>query len=307
MQIINGRNMKHLMFLTLIALQFACTSGNRKTGDAEQAPGNGTETIQSVQISKVWSSEPQLLTCESTLYDMERDIIYVSNINGNPTEKNGEGYISKMTTEGNIEQLHWVVGLHAPKGMAVRKNTLYVTDIDMLVEIDVEKGVVSQKHPVEGASFLNDVAVDEHGRVYFTDSDTGTIHILEDGTVSVWKKDASFARPNGLYNSGKSLLLALSGSGKLLSIDYASGAIDVVAEGIGHGDGIAPDGRGNLFVSNWAGQVFFVAADGQLQLLLDTRDQQRNSADIDYIIDKNLLLVPTFFKNTVDAFEVSYQ
>jgi hypothetical protein len=299
--------MKNHTIIALAALMAACTSGKKENNDAEEAEKHVVPEIQSVEISKSWSTGPQLLTCESTLYDVERDVIYVSSIHGKPTEKNGQGFISKLSAEGSIEQLHWVDGLHAPKGMAIYNNMLYVTDIDVLVEIDIGRGTVANTYPVEGASFLNDVAVDEQGRVFFTDSDTGKIHVLQNGTVSVWKEDASFKRPNGLFHYGNALLVALSGSGQLLSIDYENGSIDVLAEGIGHGDGIAPDGAGNIFVSNWQGQVFLVTADREVHLVLDTRDQQKNSADIDYIIDKKLLLVPTFFKDMVEAYSVTYR
>lgn len=78
--------------------------------------------------------------------------------------------------------------------------------------------------------------------------------------------------------------------------------VEIVAEGLGHADGIVPDGKGSWLVSSWAGQAFVVTDAGHVQELLDTREAEQNCADIEYIIEKNLLLVPTFFDNKIIAY-----
>lgn len=90
----------------------------------------------------------------------------------------------------------WVTGLDAPKGMGIYKGLLYVTDIDQLRIIDIEKAELIQSLPVEGAGFLNDIAIDVEGTVYFSDSDTGWLWTYKDGFLSPWIENA-FQRPNG--------------------------------------------------------------------------------------------------------------
>ena len=69
--------------------------------------------------------------------------------------------------------------------MGIMDGKLYVTDIDEIVEIDVESSEISNRYPVEGAQFLNDL--DTHdGKVYFTDMRAGSIHVLENGTISTF-------------------------------------------------------------------------------------------------------------------------
>lgn len=94
--------------------------------------GGGTH-----KVDKQWQTQKELRVPESVLYDKSGNILYVSNINGKPTEKNGQGFISKVTLDGRIQVLKWATGLHAPKGSAIYKNKLYVSDIDHLIEIDV--------------------------------------------------------------------------------------------------------------------------------------------------------------------------
>jgi hypothetical protein len=118
-----------------------------------------------ILADEVWSlggfKEP-----ESALFDPQRNIIYVSNIAGEATAKDGVGFISKVSPDGKLIELEWIKGLNGPKGLVMKgSDKLYVSDIDQLVEIDVDKGVVSNRWKAEGAQFLNDTAVDGDGRV----------------------------------------------------------------------------------------------------------------------------------------------
>lgn len=65
--------------------------------------------------------------------------LYVSNVGKElkPTQKDGDGFISKLTKDGKIEALHFIDGLNAPKGMGIVNNTLYVADIDTLRGFDL--------------------------------------------------------------------------------------------------------------------------------------------------------------------------
>ena len=48
----------------------------------------------------------------------------------------------------------------------------------------------------------------------------------------------------------------------------------------------------------------YVKADGTRELLVDTRADKINSADIGYDAKTRTLYVPTFFKNSIVAYEV---
>ncbi|MCD6296427.1 MAG: ATP/GTP-binding protein, partial [Deltaproteobacteria bacterium] len=79
------------------------------------------------KLIKQWETEKELRVPESVLYDASGNILYVSSINGRPTEKNGRGFISKVSLNGKIEVLKWATGLDAPKGSAIHGNKLYVS------------------------------------------------------------------------------------------------------------------------------------------------------------------------------------
>jgi hypothetical protein len=54
---------------------------------------------------------------ESAVYDKATGAIYVSNVNGDPTQKDGNGFISKVGTDGKVSAAEWVKGLNSPTGL----------------------------------------------------------------------------------------------------------------------------------------------------------------------------------------------
>src|SRR5262245_17990718 len=72
---------------------------------------------------------------ESVVKDPATGAIYVSNIAGAVMQKDGNGFISRLKPDGTIIDRQWVKGLNAPTGFALRDRTLYVADVDELVEI----------------------------------------------------------------------------------------------------------------------------------------------------------------------------
>ena len=49
-------------------------------------------------------------TPESVLYDAEQQVWFVSNINGGPSAKDDNGFISRLTVAGAIDSLHFIQG-----------------------------------------------------------------------------------------------------------------------------------------------------------------------------------------------------
>ena len=91
---------------------------------------------------EVWSLEG-FQAPESAILDSARGVIYVSNVAGEANAKDGVGFISKVSPDGKMQEVEWVKGLNAPKGMVMHGDLLYVSDVDALVEIDVTSGKVT--------------------------------------------------------------------------------------------------------------------------------------------------------------------
>jgi len=254
-------------------------------------------------LTRLWGTESKLTTAESVFYDSLANILYVSCIGGVPAnKKDGDGFIARVGMDGKIQDLKWVTGLNAPKGMGRIGNSLYVADIDRIVAIDVNTGKITNSWKVSGASLLNDIAASKDSIIYISDSNTNTIYRLAKGKVILMLSDTSMHGTNGLYADDQNLLIASDGI--TYSVDIPSLGVHQIVKGIPAGDGIERY-RDGIFQSNWNGEINYIAADSTVTKVLDTKDVKLNTADIEVVENKNLLFVPTFFGNSVTAYTIS--
>jgi len=265
-------------------------------------PTKETKTeFKAPTLTLKWETDTLLTTCESVLYDKNADVLYVADIAGKPDSADGVGFIAKLGLDGKIIDAQWVKGLNAPKGMGIANGKLYVADLTNIVEIDPATGAVTKSYPVEGAVFLNDITTDAAGKVYVSDSNTGAVSVLENGVVTAYLNVAG--GPNGLLSDGETFLVATFQGQTLNTVD-ASKQLVLKADSIENADGIEAVGDGGYLVSSWNGKITYVGADGQTKVILDTTADGVSAADIEYIAEKKLLLIPTFFKNKVVAYEL---
>lgn len=266
------------------------------------------------RLKKVWETKKVLLTPESVLYDAKRDILYVTSFDNryNKNAKPGQytGYISRVTTDGQIDIHKWVTGLHAPAGLCMVRDKLYTVERKKLVEIDVDSGKIVKRYDIPDADFPNDIAADAKGNIYISDTSPSShidsrIYRFRRGMVDVWVDGDEIYRANGLFVYRNKLLVGNSGDCSLKAIDIATKKIDKVATfGAGIVDGIRVDSRGNYLVSLWEGLVFLVSRAGQVTEVLDVLPQNINTADFEFIKKKKLLVIPTFTDNRVIAYEL---
>lgn len=303
--------MKNILVLLVLLSFIACKPKDTTTPETVEAkPDTIINAIppEVPGLRHLWNTDKTLTTAESVLYDKNNNLLYVSCINGVPLDKkDNDGFIAKVGLDGKIITLKWVTGLSAPRGMGLVGNTLYVTDIDRLVAIDASTGKIAKSWKAKGATFLNDLATAEDGTVYFTDSNINSIYVLRNGELqTLVDQDATLGGTNGIYVNGPSLMLACTNSGKVLRMDIKTREVQQIADGIGAGDGIEKYKTGWL-VSNWNGSVSYISVDGDVMEILNSEEAKLNTADIEVIEDKNMLLIPTFFGNMVSAYELAKQ
>lgn len=250
-------------------------------------------------LEKLWETDTLINLPESVLPDFKAKLLYVSQMGNNPNDKDGIGGVAKIDLDGKIIDLNWVAGLNAPKGLARKGNLMYAADLTDVVVIDIAKGKVKQVIPVDSAKFLNDIAVDDQGRVYVSDSRTKRIHKIEKGEVSLYLEN--IAGVNGLKAIGKDLYIV---GGKNLWKADREKKLTKIAELPNGGDGLEPVGNGDFLFTCWAGYIYYVYADGKFDLLLDTHLDKKNTADLGYDPVRKILYIPTFYKKSVMAYQL---
>jgi len=204
-----------------------------------------------------------------------------------------------------------VTGLRGPCGLTLRGDKLWTVERGALVEIDIPSGKVINKYPIPASTFLNDLTITEEGIIYISDSfpvtqrKNATIYKYEKGEIEVWLEGEEISRANGLFIHDGLLIIGNTEDHTLKAVDLETRKLTTVASlGWGVADGISINSKGNYIVSRWEGQAYEVPPNGDLVELLDIMPQGLNAADIEYIKEKDLLVIPTFAGNRVVAYRI---
>ena len=284
----------HLLFLALLAL------GTSKVTAIETNP-----------LKELWVVEG-LDQPESVVYDQTHKQLIVSNINGAPLELNQQGYLSRISTDGEILEQHWVKGLNAPKGLAIYGDNVYVADMQVLHVINLSTGKTVQKFEIEDAKMLNDITVDEAGTVYVSDFLGGVIYRLKNQAFSAWFNSKDLPHPNGLLWQQNRLLIGSWGKevqtdfstkvpGSLYSLEADSQTLTPVSNGyqLGNLDGVVSI-KDKLYISDWISGDLYELFDNQRIKVLSP-----GSGVADIGVHGNMIFAPMMHNGQLIAWQTS--
>ena len=302
----------------------AADSADRRDS-ASATAGSGSANADSARHV---ASIPGFDTPESVKYDADLDVYFVSNINGNPSNKDGNGYVARVKPDssGSSFTVDTLVRggqrgatLHAPKGMAIVGDTLWVADIDAVRGFNRRTGAATRSINLASmqATFLNDIAAGNAGELYITD--TG-IRFAADGSMGTPGKQRVFrsqgtqaatvaiegdslGNPNGIaWDAGRSAFIVLPFGGRSI-MTWAPGdsAMKPLASGPGQFDGVEVLNGGRILVSSWADSSVHAVENGQMRRLITG---VAAPADIGYDTRRNRVLVPLFNGNAVEVWSV---
>lgn len=254
------------------------------------------------KVEKLWESDTVLNVPESVLF--ADSVLYISNVNGKPLEKNGIGYISKMALNGDIIKKDWATGMNAPKGMGSFGGFIFVSDIDKVLVIDIKTGNIVNSYEFKNAKFLNDISIAPDGKVYISDMNDNTIYVIQEDFSKVFVKDAKLSWVNGLcWEQG--YLLAGTSEG-VYKVDKMGKVVSHYIKDTGGIDGLERITDKQLIITDWAGKVQAISQNNEPVLLLNFDSDKYNAADLGINKDKHLIYIPTFFGNSVAAYKVIY-
>ena len=254
-----------------------------------------------VSLTQLWRIEG-LANPESAAVSEDGSFLYVTNVNGEGDAKDGNGFISRISTDGRLLEREWARGMNGPKGLMRGGDALYVSDIDRMVVIDVATGAVRRTVEIPGAGFLNDLAFARDGAVLIADSAGARIYAIASDAAAIWLEDPLLDSINGLLAEPDRLLVTTM-AGRLLAVDWETRAISVLAEGLGNADGVASIGEGRYLVSEWPGLMHTVTPDGAHETILDTRAEERYLND--FLLIGDTLYQPHWEPSAFTAYRVA--
>ncbi len=307
---------KPIAVLAAVVLCIACT----KSADTTPAAASAA-----VEPAMKMGETGGMKVPESVKYDADMDVFFVSNINGNPSEKDGNGFIVVVRADstsitrilvesGKASGGGPAITLDAPKGLAITGDTLWVADISTVHAINKRTGAKVADIPIAGSTFLNDVAVGPDGAIYVTDTGiafdakgnishpgVNRIFRISGRKVSTVAEGDSLNNPNGLtWDAGNQRwLLAAFGGKDVQTLVPGSKYPTKLVSGPGQYDGIEQLADGRILVSSWADSAVHMIKNGTM-----TRYVTNVSAPADIGVDtkRNILAIPRFNDGKVEYY-----
>lgn len=308
--------MRPVFPIVTLALAFGSCGGAPEPTlpDPAVPPPAATASAQPPAVTAGWVVQ-DMRTPESVYLDEGSGYLYVSQINGTPTDRDGNGRISKLGLDGTVVSADWFTGLNAPKGLRSFGGTLWVADLDEVIGIDIASAKENARVKVEGAKFLNDVAVGADGTVYVSDTMTSKIHAIKDGQATVFAEGEELEYPNGLFVEGERLIVGGWGKpeadfstkvpGRLYMLDLKTKQKTLITkQPLGNIDGVEQEARGGYLVTDYmAGTVIQVSPTGESRVV---RTFKPGLADHTFLYAQgDILIAPHMNENTVAAYDIS--
>lgn len=208
---------------------------------------------------------------ESVAYDSKNKVLYTSDFGPElkPADKDGKGKITKVSLDGKILEDGFLPAkgqtLNKPKGIWVRGDRLWVTDIDSVWVFDVATKQ-GKKLDLPGVVFANDPTV-MGDALYVSDNRSDQLVRVEpadflktDPKITVVFKDKGVF-PNGLYpgKAGTLMMVGFKGKDDPRGIYAMAPGKDpeLISDKIGMLDGLYVMNDGEILATDWVSGSLF--------------------------------------------------
>ena len=297
-----------LVAATLPAALAACaTTGTPAAGTASTA-GTGAGAA-----AQPWFVRDGFVAPEAVRYDPDQDVYFVASWGtGSASATDNNGYISRMKPDGQIESMRFIAGgangvvLHAPRGMYIVGDTLWVADADAVRGFHRKTGakLANVDFSALDRGFLNDVAADATGTLYVTDTGRNKLYKVTGGPTLV-VSDSILGSPNGITWDGANnrfIIVPFGGHKGIRAWTPGATTLTDIAMSTGaRYDGVEVLSGGRILVASQADTSLHIFSGSSGRAILRTLGPP---ADIAVDTKRNRVAVPVVARNHVEIWEL---
>jgi sugar lactone lactonase YvrE len=303
----------HLIPLALgfgISTLAGCASGTPSSRSAVTTAGGAVATTTT---AKPFFVRDGFVAPEAVRYDPDQDVYFVGNWgSGAASATDNNGYISRMKPDGQIETLKFIAGgangvvLHAPRGMYIVGDTLWVADADAVRGFDRKTGakLANVDFSALDRGFLNDVAADATGTVYVTDTGRNKLYKVQGGPTLV-VADTALGSPNGItWDAANRRFIIVPFGGAHALRAWVPGTTTLTDIGTSTGakwDGVEVLAGGRILASSQADSSIHIFDGATGHAIIHT---QGGPADIAVDTKRNRVAVPVVALNHVEIYDL---
>jgi len=304
------RILRHRSAAPLVAASLAaCASAGPPAAGTAATTGTGSAAV------KPWFVRDGFVAPEAVRYDPDQDVYFVGNWGPGPASAtDNNGYISRMKPDGQIENLKFIAGgtnrvvLHAPRGMYIVGDTLWVADADAVRGFNRRTGekVANVDFSAFDRGFLNDVAADATGTVYVTDTGKNKLYKVQgEGGPTVVVSDSALGSPNGITwdaANKRFIIVPFGGYKGIRAWAPGTSSMTIVGESTGAKyDGVEVLPGGRVLVSSQADSSLHLFTGNSGHAIIHTLGPP---ADIAVDTKRNRVAVPVVALNHVEIYEL---
>jgi hypothetical protein len=239
-------------------------------------PGGLLDTARRIAVIDTFTQP------EAVRYDPDQDVYFVANFGaGDAGVDDNNGFISRMNPNGGIDNLRFIAGgengvtLHAPRGMTIVGDTLWVADNNALRGFDRHSGAPVGTVDISplGPGFLNDVAASSTGTLYVTDTPRNRVYRVVGRSATIAVEDTALGQPNGIafdqWNA-RFIIVPYDGRHTLHAWSEGNPLTPFAADSGGKFDGIEVLGPNELLIASQADTSLHIFLSGQGRPVIKT-------------------------------------
>jgi hypothetical protein len=294
----------------------ACTAVALVLAACGEAPSAVPEGM--TEIGDIGLAQPR-----AVVYDSVDDVYLVSNMNGDPLAQDENGFVTRLSPDGEVLAQQWSPKLgtadrmHAPKGMAILGDSLFIADIQCIRIVDRAAGDLLGSRCLDVSS-LSGVDVGPEGSVFVTDSgfDLTDGQTVASGSDAVYRLSFQEGRGEGTLAEGADLdhptgvavgtrgIFVTTAGGDLLRFTGTGERTTVIPQRQGEVfEGVVfVSGGGFAFSSSSDGRIYLVDSSGGVTTIADGL---ASPGDLGYDSSRDRLLVPLTQANSLLVIDLS--